>query len=171
MSATSVDIFYDKITQILSILDTVNEISLHVWAVDHLRRILVLVEANYFENEVTEIMENFLRMQAKNPMVEAFSLKAMERKYYTYFDWNNHQNVNNFFALFGDEFKAKACDDVKNSTDLNGAIVAFLEIGATRNQLIHNKLHEVSIPKTADEYYALYRQALLFIDYLKQTLK
>lgn len=170
MSATSVDIFYDKTTQILDILQKKNEISLRVWTDDYLRRILVLVAANYFESEVTEILEKFFIAHAENPMVKAFSLKALERKYYTYFDWTS-RNANTFFALFGDVFKIKACTDVKNNAKLNDAIISFLEIGSTRNELIHNKIHEAPIPKTAKEYYELYKKSLPFVDYLKLNLQ
>lgn len=173
MSATVVDDFYGKIAQLLKIVDSAKETSLHVWATDHLRRILVLVIANYFENRVTEVMNRFVETHSGNPMIKAFLQKAMERKYYQYFEWTQRKkpNADNFFSLFGQDFKEEACLDVNDCQGLKEGIAAFIEIGDTRNHLIHRKLEEVPLPKTGEEYYLLYKKALVFLEYVDSKLR
>lgn len=173
MTASVVDEFYDNVIKILNIIDERKETSLHIWTGDYLTRILVIVEANYFENEIAAIMKIFFDKNTSNQMVKSFVLNAMERKYYTYFNWSElkYQSANNFFILFGPDFKDKIDKDVKSNTELKESIVAFLEVGQTRNNLVHKQLQEVAIPKTALEYYELYKKALFFINYLKNNLK
>src|SRR6185312_3650348 len=101
--STVIDEYYENITKILSIIDKIHENSLYLWTSDYLTRILVIVEANYFENEITEIMKKFFENNTNDPRVKSFVLNSMERKYYTYFNWNEqkYQSANNFFILFG----------------------------------------------------------------------
>lgn len=169
---TAVDDFFQKINNLLAITDKEKEASLHVWASDYLTRSLILVTANYFENAFMETLGIFLDRQSSSPLVKAFMQKSIERKYFTYFDWNNpNGNANNFFSLFGEDFKNKACADVKARQDLKEGIKSFIELGYTRNSLVHKKPDEVSLTKTALEYYELYKKALVFIDYVQQELK
>ncbi len=172
MTVTAVDDFYGRINQLLDTIDRAKETSLHVWASDHLTRTLVLVIANHFENEITEILMAFFGSHSGDPMIGAFCQKASERKYYQYFDWNERRNpnANMFFSLFGQDFKDRACADVKSDSSLKQGIAAFIEIGATRNDLVHKKLHEVSLTKTAPEFYELYRASLVFVDYIRKKL-
>ena len=94
----------------------------------------------------------------------------MSGKYYQYFDWNT-KNVNKFFSYFGEKFKKQAICDVENDPELESGIMAFLEIGNTRNSLVHERFDSVNIPKTSAEYYELYKKSIIFITYLKNKLK
>jgi hypothetical protein len=74
--------------------------------------------------------------------------------------------------LFGERFKREALQDVASNDKLEEGIVAFLEIGNTRNILIHENLHVVDIGnKTAKEFYESFKSATLFIDYLTKKFE
>lgn len=171
MIASTVDDFYIHIDQVLGALDRAKETSLRIWASDHLTRSLILVIANHFENEVTSILRHFLESQSPNKMVKAYTLKASERKYFTYFNFGKEKNVNNFLTLFGDEFKDLACEDINSKPELKEGMLAFLELGGKRDELTHRKPHEVDLPKSVNEYYDHYKKALIFVNYLKEKFK
>jgi hypothetical protein len=71
-----------------------------------------------------------------------------------------------FFSLFGDEFKKDIEVDLRSNDALEKAIRDFLEIGSTRNELVHENFGNFTLDKTAKEIYELYRSASMFIDYL-----
>lgn len=170
--STAVDDFFQRINNLLSITEKEKETSLYIWASDYLTRSLILVTANYFENEFMQRLGTFMDGQSSSPLLKAFLEKSLERKYFTFFDWTNPKgNANNFFSLFGEEFKNKACADVQERQDLKEGIRSFIELGYTRNNLVHKRPDEVSLTKTAAEYYELYKKALVFIDYVQQELK
>ena len=56
--------------------------------------------------------------------------------YHTWFKWDD-TNANQFFGLFGSEFKLAMNNRVKESEELRTSIRAFLEIGNERNRLVH----------------------------------
>jgi len=93
----------------------------------------------------------------------------MERQYHTYFQWNK-RNANAFFGRFGKSFKEAAERDVEQTEELELSIKAFMEIGDLRNTLLHEKLLEVTLEKSVDDFYQLHKKALLFIAYLKTKL-
>jgi hypothetical protein len=92
--------------------------------------------------------------------------RVIERQYHTYFDWEG-SNANKFFGMFGSEFREKCAADVKADPALKQSIVAFLNLGNTRNQTIHLNFASFTMDKTVEEAYALYKKALAFVDYLK----
>jgi hypothetical protein len=99
-------------------------------------------------------------------------------QYHTYFAWGEKgnpdkpgKNANTFFALFGDEFKVTAENEINASSTLNTAVKAFLEIGHLRNILVHSNFAAYNLDnKTADEIYKLYMTSLPFIEYIKRKL-
>lgn len=106
-----------------------------------------------------------------NPMIISFvKNKALERQYHTYFDWKSAKSANKFFSLFGEEFKKQASGDVKDNSELEESIRAFLEIGNLRNELVHGNFAVFPIEKTVEEIYELYHSANQFIDYLSSKL-
>jgi hypothetical protein len=170
MPKTIVDDFYESNKRLLDKLQADREISLQVWASQYLSRFFVLIAANYYETELTETVVSFIHSSSNNPLVVSFLEKSMERQYHTYFDWDS-SNANQFFSKFGEEFKKEAAKEVKLDPRLDEAVKAFLELGRTRNELSHEKMHEVNLPKTGQEYYDLHKKAIIFIDYVKRKLK
>lgn len=151
-------------------LQAAKDVSLRIWAGDHFRRVLVLIMANYLENEVKTILIEFSKLKSGSDLVSSFVEKSMKGKFHTYFKWKGN-NANIFFALFGDTFKAEAIKDVDSTNDLEEGIKAFLEIGYTRNVLIHERLHLAKIgDKTTEEFYESFKKAVVFVEYIKKKL-
>jgi hypothetical protein len=170
MPKTIVDDFYESNKRLLDKLQIDKEISLEVWASQYLNRFFVLIAANYYETELTEAITSFVNSSSNNPLVVSFLKKSMGRQYHTYFDWEG-SSANQFFSKFGEEFKKKAAKEVELYPRLNEAIKAFLELGRTRNELSHEKMHEVYLPKTGEEYYDLHKKAIIFVYYVKRKLR
>jgi hypothetical protein len=145
------------------------ELTLQNWAQENFRRVLVLTMANYLENEITNLLMDFSRAKSGNVLIHSFiKNKAIERQYYTYFNWKEGRDANQFFSLFGKDFLKQASSEVKSNAELDEAIKAFLEIGRTRNILMHEILHVVDIGnKTAKEFYELFNRSLIFISFLR----
>jgi hypothetical protein len=169
MSTSVVDEFYSDYKQLLKLLESSTEASLRVWANDRLNRTLVLVSANHFESEVKGILVNLLQKKSGSPLLASFLQKSMERRYHEYFDWHL-DNANRFFSLFGEDFKKKSLEEVKAQPKLMEGMKAFMEIGRTRNDLVHKQLLGIQLLKTADEFYELHKKALVFVDYVRTSL-
>lgn len=166
-----VDDFYGKYEELLTHLLASKEASLHIWAHENFRKVLVLIMANHLENEIRTILKEFSKQKSGSELVSSFIQKSMERQYHTYFDWDSN-NANRFFALFGDTFKQEANNEVRSNTELEEGIRSFLEIGNARNTLIHERLHLADIGnKTAEEFYGAFKKAMIFVEYLKMKLK
>lgn len=170
MSATVVDEFYANYKQLLELLESGNEASLRVWVNDKFRRTLVLVSANYFESEIKGILVNLVQTKAGSPLVMAFLKKSMERRYHEYFDWDV-DNANRFYSMFGEDFKKQSVEEVRADRTLAEGVKAFMEIGRTRNDLVHKQLLGIPLEKTADEFYELHKKARVFVEYLRKRLK
>ena len=162
---------YKEFKEMIDYLETNKEISLKIVADDNLKKVLLLSAASYFEDEIKELILDFVEKNSDNNlMIKSFvKNKAVERQYHTYFDWKTG-NANSFFSLFGDEFKNQAKGDVKDNSKLEKSIRAFLEIGNLRNELVHGNFAVFPIEKTVEEIYELYCSAHQFIDYLSSKL-
>ena len=166
-----VDDFYVKYEELLTHLQDNKDVSLQIWAHENFRRVLVLIMANDLENEVKTTLKEFSKRKSGSDLVSSFIEKSMERQYHTYFNWEGN-NANQFFAFFGDTFKQEAIKDVRSNNELEDGIRAFLEIGNTRNTLMHKRILLVDLGnKTAEEFYKSFKKALVFLEYLKMKLK
>ncbi|MEA3324548.1 MAG: HEPN domain-containing protein [Euryarchaeota archaeon] len=162
---------YKEFKEMIDYLETNKEISLKIVADDNLKKVLLLSAASYFEDEIKDIILSFVEKNSgTNLIIISFvKNKAVERQYHTYFDWSA-RNANRFFSLFGDGFKDQASEDVKDNSELEKSIRAFLEIGNLRNELVHGNFAVFPIEKTVEEIYGLYCSAHKFIDYLSSKL-
>jgi RiboL-PSP-HEPN len=169
---TAVDRLYEEAAAVILALQQTPEISLQVAAADHLRKALLLAAASYFEHRVCGCVLEFIRECAGgSALVENFVRnKAIARQYHTWFKWDEN-NANQFFSLFGSEFRATMSNRVKGSDDLQSSVRAFLEVGNERNRLVHQDYATFPMDKTLDEIYALYRSALAFIEHLPKALR
>jgi len=163
---------YKEFKEMIDYLETNKEISLKIIADDNLKKVLLLSVASYFEDEIRAILLSFVEKNSgNNPMIISFvKNKALERQYHSYFEWKSAKNANKFFSLFGEKFKKQASGDVKDNSELEKSIRAFLEIGNLRNELVHGNFAVFPIEKTLEEIYELYRSANQFIDYLSSKL-
>jgi hypothetical protein len=166
-----IDRLYSEAIATIGILERHSEWSLQIAAADHFRKALLLASASYFEEHVCNSVAMFVREQSKTALIENFVRnKAIERKYHTWFTWDK-KNANQFFGLFGKEFKAMMEDRVKKAPELQLAIAAFLELGNERNLLVHENYATFPMEKTLEEVYALYQRALPFVCAIPEALK
>lgn len=153
------------------ILDSIpaSEISLRNVAADNFRKGLLLSAASLFEKQLTDLVASLVKGWGNGSITlsEFVRIKAIERQYHTYFDWDR-SNANKFFSLFGEEFKAFMSDRCRQSTELEAATKAFLELGRDRNRLVHQDYGSFVLEKTANEIYELYKKAKVFIETLPQ---
>ncbi|MEW6132704.1 MAG: HEPN domain-containing protein [Pseudomonadota bacterium] len=170
-SPTPVDRLYDESASVIRALG-LSEPSLAVAAGDSFRKALVLAAASHFEHRVSSCVLEFIQERANGSgLVVAFvKNKAVSRQYHTWFKWDD-TNANQFFGLFGSEFKQMMGERIKASEELKSSIRAFLEIGNERNKLVHQDFASFSLEKTLDEIYALYRQSLPFVESLGAHLR
>jgi hypothetical protein len=169
--STPIDRLYSEAVATIKALEKSSEWSLQIAAADHFRKALLLATASYFEDQLCNSVASFVREQSQTVLIENFVRnKAIKRQYHTWFSWEA-KNANQFFGLFGEEFRTMMKDRVGKTPELQSAVLAFLELGSERNLLVHENYATFSMEKTLDEVYALYQRALLFVVALPGALK
>jgi hypothetical protein len=133
-------------------------------------KMLLLAIASYFEDELKQELIEFFQQQTSTPLLNFVKSKAIERQYHTYFAWKE-TNANQFFSLFGRDFRDFMKAEIQQDEQLAGSIRAFMEIGRTRNALVHENFATFSLQKTAKEIYELYQQAMFFVEVFPQRLR
>lgn len=169
---TIIDALYEQNREAIAIISNTNEISVASDLDNKLKKHLVMAAASYFETEVRTAIEELASIASGNnpALIALVKQKALERQYHTYFDWKS-RNANAFFAHFGEEFSKKCKAEVKEQEALNESVAAFLELGEMRNKLAHLNFALFPIDKTSEEIYQLYQRALVFLEYMKNSLK
>jgi hypothetical protein len=169
---TPVDRLYEESLAIGQALRDYSDLSLQVAAADHFRKALLLAAASYFERRLVDCVLNFVRERAGGSiLVESFVRnKAIVRQYHTWFKWDE-SNANQFFGLFGADFKSAMNARIKDSDELRSSIRSFLELGNERNRLVHQDYAAFQMEKTLEEVYDLYKRALMFVELLPDVLR
>jgi hypothetical protein len=169
---TPIDRLYSEVSSVIHILKEQAEISLEISADENLRKALLLAAASHFENRICGMVLDFVREKAGGSViVEQFVRnKAIARQYHTWFEWKDN-NANKFFGLFGSEFLRFMKELVQQSDGLRDSIKAFMEIGNTRNRLIHQDYATFPLDKTMEEIFQLYQKALLFVESMPVMLR
>lgn len=162
---TSVDRIYGEAHAILLHLNSAGELSLAIAAEDVLRKSLLLSAASYFEHALTSrVMEFVLSVTGDDQLVPALVRnKAVSRQYHTWFNWDG-ANANQFFGLFGDDFKQYMMQIVVDDDKMASGIKSFMTIGRERNRLAHQDYASFSMSLTSDEIYGHYKAATHFVD-------
>lgn len=138
---------------------------------DHYRKILLLSCASYYETRIINAIKLFVKQKSSDEkLCEFVNNKAINRQYHTFFDWNQTKNINNFLGLFGNDFKNKVSEEIKQNVSLANNTSAFLIIGAERNLIVHENFLEYNLEKTFEEIVELHNKSILFIDYLEKQL-
>src|SRR5262249_9308020 len=121
---TAVDRLYDEANAVIGILGS-SELSLQIAAADHFRKALLLAAASHFEDRVCSVVLDYIRNKASgSALVENFVRnKAIARQYHSWFAWDSN-NANQFFGLFGAQFKSVMVTRVKSSQDMQGSVSA-----------------------------------------------
>ncbi|MDC7243582.1 MAG: HEPN domain-containing protein [Sphaerochaetaceae bacterium] len=178
--STIIDNLYNEINDIILKLENESEISLALDAKRHFTKIFVLSSASYFEDEIQKILEKFVTITSSEDkrLINFVRKKAILFQYHTYFDWGEkgnplkpRKNANSFFAMFGNEFKERINDEIKDKEDVKKSIECFIELGHIRNILVHNNFAAYNnIPKTLEEFYSMYLSAEGFISFISEHL-
>lgn len=96
--------------------------------------------------------------------------KAVSRQYHTWFQWKE-SNANSFFGLFEKDFRDFMKNKVRDDDELGASVRAFMELGRERNRVVHEDYGAVTLEKTTEEIYALYRRAMNFVEMLPIALR
>ncbi len=170
MNSPKIENIYHEYTELIGFFRDNSQISFENYINDTYKKSLLLSAASFFEFVVTSIIIDYSKSISSNDqkIVAFIQNKALERQYHTMFEWNAN-NANKFFALFGDELKAKA-RKVIDQKQLFEAERAFIEIGRDRNKLVHNNYIESPINNTFEEIYSKYNEGCKFLDFLKELV-
>lgn len=157
---------------LLQYLENNNEISLRNIVESSFRKTLLLSAASYFEHQIRECILNFAteRTNSDIAIIALIKVKVIERQYHTYFKWDGN-NANQFFSLFGSDFKEYMQRVVNEDPELQKSIRSFLELGNLRNQLVHFDFASFPLEKTMEEIYGLYKNSLHFVENIPKWLR
>lgn len=165
---TIVDQLHTDFRGILEVIPE-DDLSLRNVASENFRKSLLLSAASFFERRLVSILTQLVDQWSHStlPLNEFVRIKAIERQYHSYFDWER-PNGNRFFGLFGPDFKAFMKQRCKDDESFAESVKAFIEIGCERNRLVHQDFGSYALEKTFDEIYELYNRAYHFLDNLEQ---
>ena len=146
--------------------------SLFLTADEIFRKYLLVASASYFEERVKGILLDYVRgSSGGNERLVAFVHSTVtNRGCHTLFSWEAN-NANQFWRLFGESFRDRMRERVRQDANLDDGVKAFLELTRDRNRLVHGDIGAVSFEKTSDEIYKAYKQALEFIESLPSILR
>lgn len=128
-------------------------------------KVMLLSTASYFESKIIQIMFDMLNPSTCLITHGFMETKALKRQYHTLFNWDQ-SNANQFFSLFGAEFKNFMKDKLAEDTELNSSIRDFMVLGSTRNKLVHGNYATFQLTLTADDIFAKFENAIKFVDSL-----
>jgi hypothetical protein len=172
VAANIIDTLYSDISELLKQLEERKEVSIQSFANSNLRKVLLLSAASWFETRIGDALQTFstIHSNGHSGIESLIKRKAIDRQYHTYFDWKQ-KKPGPFYSLFGD-----ACGDqlkgmVNGDEKLKDALAAFLELGSLRNELVHENFAAFPFDKTAEEVYALYQRAEIFVVFVEEKMK
>ncbi len=155
-------IYDDYITNHQYLIDN-GQVSIAMDYKSQYSKIMLLSAASYFESKVVRIVMDFLNVD-KCPLRSSFlEKKALKRQYHTLFNWDQ-LNANQFFSLFGDDFKIFIRDKVSHDQELKAAIEDFMVLGSFRNQLVHDNYATFRLPLTAEDVKKKFDNADKFVE-------
>lgn len=169
MTVDRIDTIFRESQDLQSLLAENNEISLSIATDAHLRKVLLLASASYYEKRITTGMQSWCRAFSDERLSSFLSKRVLDRSYHTLFNWNQN-NCNQFLKYFGEDFFEEFKNLISADTELQYSIDAFLEIGRERNRLVHQNLGIYSLEKTVSEIYQLHKDAKVFVVILFQQL-
>ena len=170
---TPIDRLYGEFIALKEHLDSQGEISLRSSADENYRKALILSAASYFETRICDDIHEYVEDVCEAGTLVPYLVKNKainSRMYSQLFDWKG-RNANQFFSIFGEEFKKYMIQETTGSEELKESIKAFLEVGNDRNRLVHQNFASFVLEKTAAEIFELYQTALYFVDMIPTTLR
>jgi hypothetical protein len=169
---TIIDALYRQNQDALDLAIRAEEVSIASDLDSKLKKHLIVAAASYFESEVCSMVERFAGSASNgNPAIIALiKKKVLDRQYHTMFVWDS-RNANSFFSMFGEPFNAWCRLAVKGDSALEDAMIAFLELGEMRNQMVHRNFANHAIDKTSEEVFHLYQKARAFLKFVQEKLQ
>jgi len=169
--STLIDHLHADTSQLLKHLTEKGELSLHSFANENLRKVMLLSAASWFETRISAAILEFSEIHSNgHPGIQSLiKKKAVDRQYHTYFDWKT-KKPGPFYGLFGDVCGDCMKMEINADPKLKDGIAAFLELGSLRNELVHKNFAAFPFEKTAEEVHALYQKSEDFVQYLERRL-
>lgn len=141
-----------------------NQLSFKMYIDSTYKKSLLLSAASFLEAAITKSIHDYVNTKSRQTaeLVAFVDNKAIKRQYHTFFNWEGN-NANQFFGLFGEDFKQRARKEIE-TRGLTEAETAFMAVGRERNRLVHQNYIAVQINDTFDEIWNKYEQACKFAD-------
>ncbi|WP_126903680.1 HEPN domain-containing protein [Streptomyces sp. WAC 01325] len=156
---------------VLDYLSDQQQASHHATLQITLPKVLLLAAASEFEDRVCQALRDHISENTlDSKIVDLVDQSAIRRKYHTLFNWDT-RNAQQFWALFGSEYKAGMKKYCRDDPDLPRYISAFMELGSLRNNMVHNNYASFVLDKTLAEVYELYELGDLFVKQIPELLK
>ena len=171
-SSSVIDSMYEDYRALIEYLDGQAEISFRSRIEAILPKTLAIAAGSYFEERIRGSIYDFIAEASNGQelIIQFTNNKAIERQYHTYFNWEI-RNANQFFGLFGQNFRTHMETTIKGDSELDEGVQSFLEMGSIRNSLAHRNFIDFALAKTAEEMYQMYRKALVFVERLPELLR
>lgn len=166
-----IDNLYGDTSRLLKQLTEAGDLSMHSFANENLRKVMLLSAASWFETRICEAIQRFARVQSNghSGIESVIKRKAVDRQYHTHFDWKA-KKPGPFYALFGGDCGDLLKKEINDAPELKKALDDFLELGSLRNELVHENFAAYPFEKTADEVYALFQSAEKFVAFVEGKL-
>lgn len=167
--ASPIQKFIEEYQGLYDFLMSQGKVSESIEVNNHYRKILLLSCASFYETQITNLIQDFIKIHSTdNRVFEFLNNKAIQRQYHTYFNWKEN-NINTFLGLFGVEFKTKISSEIKNSDKLQQYVRSFIAIDNERNKMVHEYFLEYQLDKTFDEIVDLHNNAFKLLEYLRSN--
>lgn len=168
----SVENLYRSLQEVMEILSGTGEITLLTYLEESARKTVLLGAASEFEHDLCQLVRHFSAKMSGDSehLVALIEQKAINRQYHTWFNWKDG-SASTFFSLFGANFSDHMKKMKKDDAGFSAATDAFLEIGQTRNLLVHSNFSAYYIEKTAAEIFETYRLGRGFIERVSQEFQ
>jgi hypothetical protein len=150
-------------------LEDNSQISLLIDYKDNISKVLLLCMASSFEEQIVSIIHRGLKTDENALAREFLKNKALNRQYHTLFNWTA-SNANQFFGLFGSDFKKSMEMTIRADDKLQDAIRDFLFLGNKRNEMVHENYALFLLDDTTEELYDKYISAKYFLEVLAREL-
>ncbi len=109
---------------------------------------LLIASASHLEELTKKAIRAVVGCGSRHEILPALvNQKVLARGYHGLFDWKA-QNVNNFFSIFGKEYRGYMERKIASDERFNDGALAFLWLGNMRNEHIHSNIaaYEGSTP-------------------------
>lgn len=170
MRSAKIAALHDEYSDLIEFCRSNKQVSFEMYINDTYKKSLLLSSASFFEATITKAIHDYVGTKScQTPEIIAFvDNKAIKRQYHTFFNWDA-SNANQFFGLFGEDFKHRAREKIR-SMALEEAENAFMTVGRERNRLVHQNYVEAQINDTFEEIWSKYIKACDFVELIEQLL-